>query len=416
MKNKFEYITKSGLKVLYLKKPQFERSYCGIGCSYGGGNLNYVSNGNKVESLSGIAHFLEHKLFAMPDGTDAFETFNKMNATSNAYTASDKTLYFFSTTDEIYNPLTLLLDMYFTPYFMEEDIEKEKDIIVSELNMYEDKVIARFQKNILNGLYPNDPYSKPVGGTIEDVLKTKVSDLLTVYNDFYTPSNSYLVVVSHVDENELFSKIENILEKYKFENKNVEKLPTVVSTDIISDIEYFDSVNQNHAVVGIRFNANTDNKLFCNFIIGVFDCILSPMAEFYQELYEDKLFVADIDYSVVTEKYSAYALVTTTSKKPKEFTKRIIDKLKNLKIEDLNEELIDLYLKHLKAKMIVCEDSIESLGDEILSLALEGDSYFDEQKAILDLTIEDFYTVIPYINEAKYLSAICKNSKKKDKK
>ena len=111
----------------------------------------------------------------------------------------------------------------------------------------------------------------------------------------------------------------------------------------------------------------------------------------YEKLYNDKLFIGDIDYSVVTEKYSAYALISTTSNKPKKFVKEITDKLKSLKIEDLDTEIIDLYLKHLKARMISYEDSIESLGEEILSLALEGDSYFKEQEDILKLKINDFY-------------------------
>ena len=126
MNNKFEYITKSGLKIIYIKKEQFARSYCGIGTNYGGGNLKFSIDGVDYVSPSGIAHFIEHKLFAMPDGTDAFDKFNKLNSIANAYTASDKTLYFFTTTENIFDSLKLLIDMYFTPYFKEEDIEKKK--------------------------------------------------------------------------------------------------------------------------------------------------------------------------------------------------------------------------------------------------------------------------------------------------
>ena len=412
MNNKYEYVTKCGLKVLYIKKEQFARSYCGIGTSYGGGNLEFKIDNKVYTSPSGIAHFIEHKLFAMPDGSDAFDSFNKLNASSNAYTASDKTLYFFSTTDDIFKPLKLLLEMYFIPHFVEEEIEKEKDIIISELKMYDDKPAARLQKKVLYGLYPNDPYSTPVGGTIESVTDTIVNDLILAYNTFYTPKNSYLVIVSKYDEKEVFEYIEQVLENLKFNESNFEKITTVKSSDIGSNIEYSDQINQNQAVIGIRFAANTDNKLFCNFIIGIFDCLFSPVANFYNELYENKLFIADIDYSVVTEKYSAYAIISTTSNKPKEFIKKVIDKLKNLKIEDLDDEIIDLYLRHLKAKSVSLEDSIESLGDEVLSLALEGDSYFDEQAAILNLKIDDFYKIIPLINKAKYLEVICKKGKK----
>ena len=59
MNNKYEYITKCGLKVIYIKKMNFARSYCGIGCNYGGSNLHFSCDGKDYESLSGIAHFIE---------------------------------------------------------------------------------------------------------------------------------------------------------------------------------------------------------------------------------------------------------------------------------------------------------------------------------------------------------------------
>ncbi|MDE7385490.1 MAG: insulinase family protein, partial [Anaeroplasmataceae bacterium] len=128
--------TKNGLRVCYVEKPNFHKSYVGIGLNYGSRDLKFYLEGNAITSLEGTAHFIEHKLFQMPYG-DAFEEFSKLNASANAYTDLEKTIYYFTTTEDLYAPLELLLKMYFTPYFKKEDVEKEKGIITSEIKMYD---------------------------------------------------------------------------------------------------------------------------------------------------------------------------------------------------------------------------------------------------------------------------------------
>ena len=107
----------------------------------------------------------------MPDGSDAFQTFTKLNSQANAYTASDKTIYYFTNNDSIYNSLELLLNMYFNPYFPSWSVKNEKGIINSEINMYFDNVGYRISKKCMSMLYPNDYYSYPITGYTCDVLK-----------------------------------------------------------------------------------------------------------------------------------------------------------------------------------------------------------------------------------------------------
>ena len=57
-------------------------------------------------------------------------------------------MYFFSTNNDLFKPLKVLLDMYFTPYFIEEDVEKEKDIIISEIKMTDDVPLAKFDNKL----------------------------------------------------------------------------------------------------------------------------------------------------------------------------------------------------------------------------------------------------------------------------
>ncbi|MDE6046993.1 MAG: insulinase family protein, partial [Anaeroplasmataceae bacterium] len=77
--------TKNGLRVSYVEKPDFHKSYVGIGVNYGSRDLNFQLKGESITSFEGTAHFIEHKLFQMPYG-DAFKEFSKLNASANAYT------------------------------------------------------------------------------------------------------------------------------------------------------------------------------------------------------------------------------------------------------------------------------------------------------------------------------------------
>lgn len=172
MDNWFTYTTKQGLKVIFIKKEGFVKGYCGIGCKYGGANVRFTANHKEIRSPYGIAHFIEHKLFRMPDGSDAFMTFNTQNASANAYTASDKTIYYFTKNEDISDSLRLLLEMYFTPVFTKEDIEREKSIIISEIRMYEDNVGYQITQQGVGLLYPKDDYSYPITGDEKSVKET----------------------------------------------------------------------------------------------------------------------------------------------------------------------------------------------------------------------------------------------------
>ena len=252
MNDFYKYITKNGLKVTDVDKPDYNRCYAGIGVKYGGCNLEYTLDGITYIDKPGLAHFIEHKLFQMPYG-DAYEEFSKLNAYANAYTAPDKTMYFFFTIYDFYKPLKILLDMYFTPYFIEEEIEKEKDIIISEIKMTDDVPLAKLDNKLFKSLYPNDYISIDVAGTIEGVQSITKSDLDRAYNYFYTTDNSELVIVGNVDKDELFNFIEENTSCYNNRSKDIVKSPLVSSNHVLDDFSLDLNVEQSTASIGIIF-------------------------------------------------------------------------------------------------------------------------------------------------------------------
>ncbi len=393
--------TYQGLKIICIEQNSFSKSYAGIGVKFGG-----VDPLNESTQASGLAHFIEHKLFQMPTG-DAFEEFTRMHAKANAYTTIDKTIYYFTTILSIYPPLQLLLNMYFTPYFKKEDVEKEKGIILSEIEDTFDDIQTKFAMDMMKQLYPKDPFSLSVVGDASSVKNMEKKNLIEGYKRYYTTDNSILVIVTNESHQKIFNYVKEVLKSLTLMNGTINRSPMVLSKTAGKSFKYEHTISQTMVSIGIRFSGIKGSTLFCNALMAILDSLFSPVSKFYQHLSQKKTFYADIDYMIHNSKDASYAMITTYSSIPDLFIKEVIEKLKNLSIEDLDEKLIMLTIKFLKAKYITNLDDVETLGDEILGLALEDLSYFDEEKECWSLTYDKIKDYIACFKDAIYIHGIC---------
>lgn len=400
MNNYYKHICVNGMTAYLIKKEGYNKSYCGIGTKFGGSNLKFEENGKIYNIKPGTAHFLEHKLFAQEDGTDAFNTFTKLNAMANAYTANDKTIYYFTTNDDLKKPLSLLLNMYFNPYFTDSNVSKEKDIIISEYNTSLD-VGFLFNNKLINDLYPNDDYSKMILGDIEDIKSITKEDLYQAYNAFYTPLNSVLYIVSDINPDLLFNFIDEELKKYKYSNLVVKKLNILESKKPKCDLAYFvdERISQKEICINLRLDDVTNkDPISCELLLGVFEALLNVSGKIYKKLEHKKLLLNDIDFNVNTFSESSTITLSFTTNNPLKINKimtKIIRKIDKIK---LNQDYIEIYFRHLKAKSIIEEDQIGPLGEKCLSLALEDIDYFDMTEKLINLDKKD---INKYINSIK---------------
>lgn len=85
----------------------------------------------------GVAHYLEHKMFDLPEG-NAMQEFAKYAGANNAFTSYTMTAYYVECTEHLEENLEILLRMVTTGYFTEESVQKERGIIAQEIRMYDD--------------------------------------------------------------------------------------------------------------------------------------------------------------------------------------------------------------------------------------------------------------------------------------
>ena len=215
----YEETLDNGLKIFICKTPNFNKKLAFFQTRYGSLDNEFIPiNGKKVKKYPlGIAHFLEHKLFESENNIDYFKLFQENGAYLNAATSYDKTYYFFSCSDNFYDNLTNLINMVQTPYFTDENVEKEKGIIGQEIDMYSNDPNQVLYDKLYYNAFVNDPMKYDIAGTKKDIKEITKEDLYECYNTFYHPSNMFLTIVGDVDVKKTIKLIKEIEDNKKYD-------------------------------------------------------------------------------------------------------------------------------------------------------------------------------------------------------
>ena len=189
------------MTVFLIPKESFKETLAVMSSRFGSIDTNFTVNGKKKSYLTGIAHLLEHQLFEMNKQKDAAYEFTKLGAESNAYTTFDKTIYYFSTADNIKKNLDLLQEFTSQINFTDMSIEKEKKIITQEFNMYQDDSDDYLYQVILSKLYPQTSLAEDITGNRDSIDKLTKNNLEENFHYFYQPENfSFKVTTNNSNE------------------------------------------------------------------------------------------------------------------------------------------------------------------------------------------------------------------------
>ncbi len=188
----------NGLQIMVVPRPGFTKKLAYFVTDFGAIDLSFTLNGEKMELPQGTAHYLEHKLFDMPD-FDVSARFAALGASVNAFTSYDMTAYYFLCTEHFEENLALLINFVSTPYFTEESVQKEQGIIGQEIGMNIDSPDTRIFENLMQAMYESHPIRNPILGTVESIAKITPQVLHNAHKAFYRPENMLLCVVGDVD-------------------------------------------------------------------------------------------------------------------------------------------------------------------------------------------------------------------------
>lgn len=165
----------------------------------------------------GIAHFLEHKMFerdpARYGGSDSYDDdFAAMGAESNAYTSHDRTVYYFSCTENFPDALRTLLSMMTELYVTSDSVARERDIIAEEIRMNADDPWETCCAKARTALMGRHPIQEEICGSESSICRITPALLREAFDLFYRPHNMILTVCGRVTPEEVLAIAESIME------------------------------------------------------------------------------------------------------------------------------------------------------------------------------------------------------------
>lgn len=207
---------------------------------------------NEVPELNGVSHFLEHMFFKGTSSRSAkeiAESFDSIGGQVNAFTSKEYTCYYAKVLDtHAEYALDVLGDMFFNSTFDEGELEKEKNVVLEEIKMYDDTPDDLVHDLLSKVMYEKHPLGSPILGT-EETLKSFNSDTLRQYmKDFYTPDQVVVSIAGNVDDS-FVGRVEQLFGHYEGKKKEISfGVPTLHYANISRKKE----TEQAHLCIGYR--------------------------------------------------------------------------------------------------------------------------------------------------------------------
>lgn len=382
---------KSGLRVALIPKKGFSKYYAIYGTEYGSLDREFIALGEEERTVlpDGVAHFLEHKLFEMADGTNAFDSFSKTGGNSNAFTSFNITAYLFSCTDNFYENLDILLDFVNTPYFTDENVAKEQGIIGQEIKMYDDDPQWRVFFNMLTALYQENPVKRDIAGTVESISHITPELLYKCTNTFYNPSNMYLVLVGDIDEN----KIEEYIDRHISADRDTGEVKKFAPVEPQEVAQKFikQSLSVSTPMFAIGFKEKETGV--CGFELLkkeiateiLTELLFGKSSENYIRMYESGIIDASFDGETELEKEYGFTSFGGESKEPQKVYDEILKSIEKAKAEGLSDDKIGRIKKAVISDDIRMYNNVENIGNTYIKSLMKGINPLDYTKAVEEI-------------------------------
>ena len=165
-----------------------------------------VGSRYETKKINGVSHFLEHLFFKgtakRPNTLAISRDLDRYGANYNAYTGKDMTAYYVQIAAE-HLPLALdiISDMLFNSLFEAKELEREKNVIVEEINMYEDNPLMYVEDLLEQQIYTSNTLGWEIAGTRETVRGMTRSALINYKNHYYRPANMVIGLAGRLPDN-----------------------------------------------------------------------------------------------------------------------------------------------------------------------------------------------------------------------
>ena len=391
----------NGLPVVYEQIPHVRSVAIGF----------WVACGSRNETIreQGISHLIEHMLFKGTKQRTArqiAESIDAVGGNLNAFTTKEYTCYYVKILDQHFRlGLDLLADMVINPLFDPEELEKEKNVVLEELRMYEDSPDELIYDLLAQALLKDHPLGHPILGTPESLLNFRREDLISYKERYYTPDNSCLAIAGNFN-------VDQILEEC---NAFWRKLPGSIQADQTYPVQTEGTTclrkkdtEQVHLCIGVpgfpRLHEDRYPLLVLNNILGG-----SSSSRLFQELREERglVYSTGAYYAAFRDTgiFSIYA--GTSLKNFPEVLKIIRQELERIKQEKVPMEELVRAKDQIKGNLWLSLENTTNRMSRLAKSELFYDRLISPEEVLVEVdkvTVEDLLRIAGQIFQENLLT------------
>lgn len=349
----------------------------------------WVKTGSRHETVeqAGITHFLEHMLFKGTEQRTAYDIALSMESVGgylNAFTSPELTCYYARCLDtELDTALDVLTDMVLHPRFPEEEIEKEKKVVLEEMKMYRDNPEDYIFEEFHRQLFHPHPLGRPIIGFEKTVNGFNRDSLFAYLHQQYHPSNVIIAVAGNAEHDkvvDLVNKYFQPLESHGRDNGDQPLTDYEPTKNVLTK-----PIEQTHFMLGRRAMSAVDpdryKLLLANTVLGagMSSRLHQNIREKYGYCYHIQSFMEAFRDSGIFGIYAG-----TDRDYIDHMRELILKELKQLRNETIPAKELDEAKSQLKGKLLLAQ---ESMSNRMTRLA-KSEVFYDRYITLDELVAE----------------------------
>ena len=380
--------------------------------------LVMVEAGSKYETknINGLSHFLEHMMFKgttkRPKGIMIARELDSLGAQYNAFTGQEYTGYYAKGQAKYFDKfLDIVSDIYLHPTFPEAEMEREKGVILDEINMYEDLPMRKVYDNWMELLYGNQPAGWTILGPKENIEKMKRKDFIRYHDEHYVAEATTVIVAGNVSYGEIFRKVSAAFSTASKKKKHAKKRVKESQRKPQVSLQY-KKTDQAHIMLGVR-TAGMKNKdrVALKVLAGILGAGMS--SRLFEKLREQMGvgYYVRCGHDVYTDHGYLVAATGVVPARAKEVVTAVLNEFKMLSQESVDERELkkvkDALIGNMMLELEASDDVAEYYGfQEVLREELTKPA--EAAKKIRAVTAKDILRVARkmFVNERLNLAVI----------
>ena len=330
----------------------------------------WINAGSRIEDeeISGVSHFIEHMLFKGTRNRTSKQIaseIDNLGGQINAFTSKECTCYYVKLLDShIDIGIDVLSDMILNSKFNEDDLDKERSVIIEELKMYEDSPEDLAYDLLTENIYKNDPLGMNIIGTEESLKRLNREKLLDYFNKYYVPNNSVIAISGNFNFDEIINKIEEKFKIWKKRDVNVDIKKAEFKSCFLTKNKDIEQVNLAMSLEAVPLE--NDKEVYALAVINtVFGGSIS--SRLFQKIREEKGLVYSIysSQSLYRKCGELGIFASMSNEHLKEVYESIIEEIKIMKKYYLTDQEIKESKEQLKGSYIL---GLESTSSRMMSI------------------------------------------------